>query len=60
MGVSIVPGFDRDKKRLTQLLDRAAEITYSLKVSVSGGSLGQNLKDISDQLKDMLSHQLER
>jgi hypothetical protein len=60
MGLSIAPGFYRERKQLVRLLNRAAELSGSLKLHVDEKEVAAQLSNISEQLEVLLAYQSEK
>lgn len=60
MGISIVPGFDTEKKQLTRLLKQASELSRALKLLVNQKNMEAEFSAVAEQLDNMLLHQTER
>jgi hypothetical protein len=58
--LSLVPGFDREKKKLLRLLSRAAELSEALQLEIDENAFGPQLMQISKQLGEAIYHQRER
>jgi len=57
---SLVPGFDKQKKELLRLLNRAAVLSETLRLEIDRMALAPQLTHISEQLDEMIAHQRER
>lgn len=60
MGMSIAPGFERERKQLLAILRQAAALSETLDFRVNGKPMSAQLTLVSEQLKEFVSYRLEK
>jgi hypothetical protein len=60
MSLNIAPGFYRERKELIRLLNRAAELSGTLKLRVDEKEVAAQLGNISEKLEALLAYQSEK
>ena len=58
--LSLAPGFDKQKRELLELLNRAVTLSEMLHVEIDDKAYAPQLSCISKQLAEMIAHQRDR